>query len=634
MNARWILLAALVPIASGLLWFAWQFNPPIWDVAFSPDGRTLYALCCGYDNKTSQHTSATVRVWDWKTGRQIRSTSIIPPIYGWTLSADGTKLAVLRSERQCEILDTSTLATIARLEADSAIQLRRIIQFTPSGDSVLTLGTTDVGQNAGRNWYVDAWNVATGTKISSITNNQSQPWFSDAMHVPRVIVGWRSATLPMATFSAKVYDVQGGDIVEIADLTAVNAPFAQLFPDGKKVMIHRGLTADIYDLTSSSTLRTIRVFGAPSFDYFAISPSGSLLGIIDAARNVIILDTATGRRIHRFRTNGPRNYYPNQFAFLPDEQSILSKGYDGVIRIYDLKTEKLIRQFPDFRLSLFCLIGAACFWAVAWIGVGAKLRPSWPLFDVLVLNALLFIPAQLHIVRSMSQLDISTFVPSVALAHLASLMALLVFWWVHGRIRWSVRLAGFVAGLASICGLLLVFDDLDWAAWQVVVGSVSFIALVLGSFLSQRLARLRLGNVATDETAHSTARWQWPLRDTFLLVTAVAFFVAVARYLKPHEMPTWGIIFVLSNGVTLAAVVVTAAWSALSTRSVFIRMLVLILVAAILGRGLPELFVGLPILPGWWYLSQHSVCAAVVLLTLLVYRLQGYRLRRVQVAKT
>ena len=624
---RWGLLIILLPILAGLFWLAWQVNLPIWNIGFTPDGERLVSIDGEYGRVGGRWTTYNVNVWDAASGQNVHSITIDKPAEFVELSPDRNRYAFVDQLGRISVVDIETGSTIAEWTDRAPKKSHTLVM--PSNEVLVSL-TYD-----GDVTEVTCRNVETGKTTARKFCNGSG-WLQAKPNRPNVVVFW---SLDKENPTISLYDVGHGRLDAVADLTGLEN--FKLSPDGETFAVLAPTAVEIYGLADRklrATMQLPRRF-FPQYLY-EFSDDGRLLAGINESRIGFVWETKSGKLLRRLALVDRLNvsdaaYYC--FALPAGRQQIFTGGSDGIIRAWDLTTGKLLRRFPDRYIKGVAVGAAFLLWAVLWVYFGTQLAPRRPLVDVMLLHSILLSAFVLHTVRSRDQLSIhsysalvaTSYFASVAFGHLSCLTALLLRWWVQGGIRWSMRLAGLVAGLAILIGLLILIRGYEWVAWQVIVGAVSFIGLLAGLFRLQ----LRSQTVVREERSMNRpaapgAKWQWPLRDVFLLITAAATFVAVARFIKPYSMPWWGVFFVLSNGVTLAITAFVASWAALGSMRWWLRMAAAIAVTAGLGSGLPVVFAGLPIFPWWWYLNNHAIFAALIFSSLLIFRVNGYRLER------
>jgi hypothetical protein len=314
-------------------------------------------------------------------------------------------------------------------------------------------------------------------------------------------------------------------------------------------------------------------------------------------------------------------------AVSPDDRLMAGAIGDQPVRIWDVATGQLVARLGDHRPLRFGLGAAYLGWCLLWIASGLRAARPRPWLDVLVVNGPLIAVLMVH-AATRPRWEIHPAVIAVCLGMLTGLMGMLILWWIHGKLRWSLRLAGMIAGTATIAaGVLGSGHRADPGVWNIMVGALSYIGLLalLLKWQRWRGRTVARGGMEVAAPAHAVVRWQAPLRDLLTLTAAVALLLGVMRFAVPGIRDGVILAYVTVLGAGLAATVFVAMWAALSPSRIW-PVIPVILAAAIDG-ALPLLFFGaVRSEPLWWLLTLHGVAAATVFLSLGVFRLHGYRL--------
>jgi len=247
-------------------------------IAFSRDGRRLVAL----------DTGGTLSVWDLPTRRSIRT---IPGAFfrgRIDLSADGTVVAGLSSNRQSiRILDLEKGTEIRSIP--EAWPLPYGFDLSPDGRRIVVLR---------RDQSVKIFNVADGEETKQIVepnNGQGgQPtWSPDGKTL--VCHGWDS--------QVRIFDVEKGDTTGTFSGIGPQAAFVGFSPDSSTI-VHAAQDSKIrlYDRSGRQTLELGDT--VPGTQSVAFSRDGLLMAAVDIRSIVRIWDPRTGRKLREFEA-GP-----------------------------------------------------------------------------------------------------------------------------------------------------------------------------------------------------------------------------------------------------------------------------------------------------------------------------------------
>jgi hypothetical protein len=403
-------------------------------------------------------------------------------------------------------------------------------------------------------------------------------------------------------------------------------------PDGSRVFTIVGPSLMLRDLATkqdhvwkapSAWTGPCAVFFTADGRYCCSIHDDGVMGTFDAATGALIAE----QRLSRF--SEPLLEY----AVSPDGRWLAGTTDQWQVRLWDLTTGKLAARFPDHRVLRYGLTAAFLAWCLAWVATGLRIARPRPWLDVLHISGVVIAVLVVHAATRPRWAIHPAFIAS-SLALLTALMGMLILWWIHGGLRWSLRLAGLVAGSAAIAAVLLASGHRDDAGvWNIMLGTVTFVG---GLALLLRLCRWRRWTIAShNETVlptapHSEGHWQLPLKDMLIVTAAVALLLAVLRFAVPGVRDVLVLAYVSIHGAALAVTVFVATWATFSRWRLGVRLAVLCLAAAVNG-AIPNAVSSIPGPdPLWWCETLHGVTAAAVWLFLGIYRLHGYRLTAVE----
>jgi WD40 repeat protein len=321
-----------------LLAFAEKETCGLLGAAFAPDGKTLV---------TAGGRSDSVHLWDPATGQEKDpgGAAHCGSITALAYAPDGRTLASA-GEQSVRLWDPATARQIRRLEHADEVMT---VAFSPEGQWLASGGL------GGR---IHLWDADTGKEIRVLRGHRSGDRSRFTLLNGKEIQRWGGGppsvnSLAFAPDRQTLYS--GGKIIRRWQIPSGRElpPFPEqqgevfriaVSPDGRTVASghhdEQGPRICLWDSGTGRRRRTIECSGK-WITHVLFSPDGSQLASSGFDGVVRLWDVRTGRRLHRFVPEArPERRQPNCccVAFAPDGKTLAVGGWDQTIHLYDLAT--------------------------------------------------------------------------------------------------------------------------------------------------------------------------------------------------------------------------------------------------------------------------------------------------------
>ncbi|MFI5460795.1 MAG: protein kinase [Isosphaerales bacterium] len=321
----------------GFEWFYWQrkissghitltghATNDVMSVAFSPDGQWL----------ASSSRGRTVKVWDAKTGQEIRTlsghTNVVESV---AFSPDGQRLASASSNGTVKVWESATAHEILPLRLYTLAV--NSVAFSPDGQRLAS---------ASDDKTVKVWDAATGQEIRTLKGH------TDIVSSVAFSPDGQQLASAGQDGTVKVWDAGTGQ--ETLTLKGhIGGVLSVAFsPDGQRLAsASREGTVKVWDTATGQEIRTLKGH-TQGVNSVAYSPDGQRLASASQDGTVKVWDSATGQEIRTLKghANGVTSV-----AFSPDGQRLASTGEHGQVKVWDAATGQEIRTLMGHTRSVY-----------------------------------------------------------------------------------------------------------------------------------------------------------------------------------------------------------------------------------------------------------------------------------------
>lgn len=290
-------------------------------IAISPDGSCLASA--SFDN--------TIKVWDLRTGAELRTLTGHDMVFSVTYTPDGTCIASASADRSLKLWNARTGAEIRTIEGQSR---------NPKNVSLCVAFSPDSTQLAlGDDNNIKLRDVRTGTELHTLEGHTH--------FVNRVAFSPDGSRLVSASEdkTLKLWDVRtGAELCTLSEHRGIQS--VAFSPDG--TCIASGIGDGTVKLWDTRTRAELRTFSGHSdfVDCVAFSPDGSRIASGSRDKTIKLWDRVTGTTLHTFI--GHQSELA-AVAFSLDGGRVVSTSRDYTIKIWDARTGSPFRTLTQSR---------------------------------------------------------------------------------------------------------------------------------------------------------------------------------------------------------------------------------------------------------------------------------------------
>ncbi len=311
-----------------------------WNLAFSPDGRTLAAASYG---------DGCVRIWEVATGKPLHTLrEHHQHVFGLAFHPDGKLLASGASDGVVRLLETSSGKLLLTLRHPHASNERKnlVVAFSPNGKLLASGSESSVRvwelSQEGKLSARERWSVPKQAHGLLTFSADGRTLFA-ASHGP--------SRDPAAPSALRRWDAATGQQQQDMPLPVLKPwSYCKLSPDGKTVALY---------LSGERLVRLLDVptgkprFPEPAFSgavhCLRFSPDGQRLASGSTDGTGVIWDLASRKPLHVLRGHTGSVW---SLAWGPDGRTLATACEDQTARIWDAATGRLLRTLAGHRGSV------------------------------------------------------------------------------------------------------------------------------------------------------------------------------------------------------------------------------------------------------------------------------------------
>jgi WD40 repeat protein len=309
------------------------------DVAFSPDGRSLFS---------AGSSEGQFKLWDAATGQLVRvfeghsSSDGSGGVYAVAFSSDGTRVVSGGDGRTIKLWDTASGKLIRTFEGQP---FPTAVAISAGGDRVIS---------ASELFSIMVWDVASGERLHAF--GRGSGGVSDGvLSVAAAPAGPRAVSA--SGTKLRLWDIASGVPLRTFEgpprwlITSQGIHSSVFSPDGTGVIMGgEGEWDNALQLWDAASGHLVRSFKGDksrkrrTVNAVAFSPDGTRVVSGEDDKTLKLWDVASGQLLRSFKAHGG-TWGIHSVAFSPDGKRLLSGAVDDTVRLWDAATGEEIRTF-------------------------------------------------------------------------------------------------------------------------------------------------------------------------------------------------------------------------------------------------------------------------------------------------
>jgi len=293
---------------------------PIYDVAFSPDGKLI--ATSSLDN--------TARIWDAASGKVLVQLKHGARVVALTFSPDGKRLATASYDDKARVWNVSSSQEPVALPLGGR---GYDVVFSPDGKWLAT---------AGQDGYARVWDADSGQELQHRAHTDA---------VNRVAFSPDGKWLATASQDGSACVLEAASGKELACFRHDGPVRSVTFkPDGKALATSSDdNSARVWDLATGKPL--VRLAHEGDVMVVAYSPDGKTLATASADKTARLWDATSGNPLARFELGGQ----VSDVVFSPDGRVLATASWDDTVRLWDVASgsqlSRLVLEAPVWTVT-------------------------------------------------------------------------------------------------------------------------------------------------------------------------------------------------------------------------------------------------------------------------------------------